>query len=375
MITADEFDSFANQLLPLFDEYEIAVLEDIARRIKNINYASAAWQVQRLTESGMLYRDVVKRLAKLTGMSERKIAKIMKEAGVTAIKFDDAIYREAGLSPIPLNMSPAMLRALETGIRKTQGIISNFSRSTALTSQQLYIRATDIAYLQVSTGTMSYDQAIKYAIKKAAEEGVTILYPSGHVDKLDVAIRRAVLTGIGQTTGLLQTTRMDEMGVDLVEVSAHIGARNEGDGYENHESWQGKIYSRSGANRKYPPFVESTGYGTGAGLAGWNCRHSFYPFFEGISERAYSNKTLKEYERETVKYNGKDISNYEASQIQRAIERKIRRWKREAAAVEAGGYDNSFELGKVKYWQQRMRKFIAETKLDRQRVREQVYHP
>lgn len=374
MITAEEFDSFANLLLPLFDEYETEVLQDIARRLNNINYASAAWQVQRLSETGMLYQDILKRLAKLTGKSERQIARILKAAGVRTMKFDDAIYRQAGLSPIPLNLSPAMLRALEVGIRRTEGVISNFARSTAITSQEAFIRATDLAYFHVSTGTMSYDQAIKAAIKKAAMDGVFVRYPSGHVDKLDVAMRRAVLTGVSQTAAELQLARMDEMGTDLIGVSAHIGARNEGEGYENHESWQGGVYSRSGTSRKYKPFIETTGYGTGAGLGGWNCRHSFYPFFEGISEHAYSKKTLNEYKRKTVKYKGEDIDFYQATQIQRAIERKIRMWKRQESASKAGGFDGIAEADKVKYWQARMREFVKQTGLDRQRVREQVYH-
>ncbi len=151
-----------------------------------------------------------------------------------------------------------------------------------------------------------------------------------------------------------------------MQTSAHIGAR------PAHQAWQGKIFSRSGTSKQYPDFVLSTGYGTGAGLMGWNCRHSFYPFFEGISENAYSQAELDSYAGKTVMYNGKEIPIYDATQMQRGIERKIRLWKRKEGAYEAAGLDNDAEAGKVKEWQSRMRDFIKQTGLQRQSVREHV---
>ena len=373
MLTDIDFDVFINSVMNLYTDYETSVIEDIARRLKNLDFASAAWQVQRLNESGALYKDVLKKLAKLTGQSEAAIKETLTRAGVKAVKFDDAIYKAAGLNPLPLNMSPAMVQALRAALDKTNGVINNLTKTTVLNAQQTFIKAADLAYYQVSTGAMSYDEAIRHAVKKLAADGLEVVdYASGHRDKIDVAMRRAVLTGVAQTANQLQTTRADEMGSDLVAVSAHIGARNTGTGPMNHASWQGKIYSRSGTHPKYPDFVKVTGYGTGEGLGGWNCRHSFYPFFEGISENAYSRKELSEYKSKTVTYNDKEIDFYEATQYQREIERRIRFWKRQEAALQAAGQDASFETGKVKQWQQTMREFIAETELDRQSVREQI---
>jgi hypothetical protein len=236
------------------------------------------------------------------------------------------------------------------------------------------MKAADMAYMQVSTGAMSYDQAIRAAIKQVAANGLTVSYMSGYQDKLDVAMRRTVLTGVSQTTGQIQTARAEEVGSNLVQVSAHIGARNTGNGYENHESWQGKIYSLKGGTKKYPNLAESTGYGTGAGLGGWNCRHSFYPFFEGLSEPAYTRKALTEYKKETVNFGGKEIFVYQATQYQRGIERKIRYWKRQAAAMKAAKLDSTVEDAKISQWQRTMREFIAQTDLQRQRMREVVLY-
>lgn len=369
MLTPQYLDGLPAQIVKLFTQFEDSVIEDIAKRIAGMNFATptAGWQTQRLIESGKVYESILDELAKLTGKTEIELRRIFKEAGVKSLKFDDSIYHKAGLQPLPLNLSPAMSETLAAGLRKTMGIMNNLVRTTAISGQDAFINATDLAYMQVSTGTFSYDDAIRQAVKKVANDGLTVIkYDTGARDQIDVAVRRAVLTGVGQTTGELQMKRADEMGCDLVQTTAHIGAR------PTHEVWQGRIFSRSGTNPKYPDFVTSTGYGTGPGLMGWNCRHSFYPFFEEISQNAYDQATLEGYEYKTVLYNGKEISVYEATQVQRGIERKIRYWKRQAAALAVAKKENGLELQKVKHYQSVMRDFIQQTRLDRQPVREQI---
>ena len=374
MLTSDFLDVLPDSILDLYRQYEQTVLNDIARRLAGMDYATsaAAWQMQRLTESGMIYDSALEELAKITGKSEKELEKLFEKAGVKALKFDDVIYRRAGLDPLPLNLSPAMMEVLKAGLRTTNGTMRNLAQTTALSGQDAFINAADIAYMQISQGSFDYDTAIREAIKTVAKDGVKVIQFSGRQERLDVAMRRAVLTSINKTVGDIQITHADELGVDLVQTSAHIGARNTGDGPANHESWQGRIFSRSGTHPKYPHFVTETGYGTGEGLCGWNCRHSFYPFFDGISQNAYSEAQVNEYAKKTVTYNGKDMSVYEATQKQRQIERSIREWKRQADALEAAGLDNSLELSKVRQYQARMRDFIKQTDLQRQYPREQV---
>ena len=369
MLTPDFLDALPGPILELFEEFEQSVIEDIARRIAKLGKvtSTSAWQAQRLSESGMLYEAILDRLAELTGKSELELARLFRKAGVRALRFDDAIYRAAGLNPLPLNLSPAMVEALAAGLRKTGGIMHNLTQTTAISGQRAFEQAADLAYMQISSGAFDYNTAIKAAVRRTAEEGLKVInYASGRQGQLDVAMRRTVLTGVNQTVGVLQERRADEMNSDLVQTTAHIGARPE------HEIWQGRIFSRSGAHPKYPDFVTETGYGTATGLLGINCRHNFYPFFEGISENAYSRATLNAYADKTVTWRGKKISFYDATQEQRSIERRIRHWKRQAGAMEAAGQDASLELGKVKAWQARMRSFVNETGLDRQRVREQI---
>jgi hypothetical protein len=368
MLTESQFNALIEPIIELYEEFNQSVINDIARRLSKLPMtATAAWQAQRLNEAGMLYNAIVERLSKLTGKSDAELRRLFARAGVQSTAFDSAIYTEAGLSPIPLNLSPAMVGVLSAGLQKTGNVINNMTMTTAIDAQQQFIAAADLAYMQVTTGTFSYDEAIKRGVRNVASRGVSVIsYASGRKDQLDVAMRRTVLTGVAQTTAELQLTQAREMGVDLLQMSAHAGAR------PTHQVWQGKIFSISGTSKKYPPFVESTGYGTVTGYASFNCRHSSYPFFEGISEKAYSQSELNNLSNKKVTLGGKEIGQYEASQIQRGIERKIRYWKRQAEAMKSAGINNTPELEAVREYQAQMREFVKQTGLNRQRIREQI---
>ena len=331
---SDQFYAQAEKIINrLYGNLEEDILRDVARRIvKNGDVTdSAQWQIAKLQEAGMVYDDVIEEIARISRKSESVIRGLFEAAGLEALDYDDTIYRLAGLKTTPLRQSPALIKVLEAGYIKTKGLLQNLTLTTANMTQTAYINACDTAYMQVISGAFSPQTAIRNAIVQAAGSGTFVLYPSGHRDHLDVAIRRATLTGLTQTTMQLQMARMDELGVDLVEVSAHAGARPE------HTVWQGRIYSRSGKHPKYPDFVSSTGYGTGAGLGGWNCRHSFYPFFEGISKPAYSEAELKNYEKmNSFEYDEKTYTQYEGNQKQRYYEREIRKTKRELVGLEEG---------------------------------------
>jgi AraC-like DNA-binding protein len=375
MLTADQIDVLPGPIVELFERFHLSVIRDIARRLAGLNYASAAWQVQRLIEAGKLYEDILAELAQISGKSETVLQRIFQEAGVTALRFDDMIYRQAGLEPLPLNLSPAITEALVVGLQRTAGAMRNLTATTAISGQEAFINAADLAYMQISTGAFDYNTAIREAVKQVASDGLQVIHFSGHRDKLDVAIRRTVLTGVNQTVGEMTERRADEMEVDLVQTSAHVGARNKGDVPENHEMWQGRTFTRGKdpKNAGYPNFYDVTGYGTGVGLAGFNCRHSHYPFFKGISVEAYSRVDLDHFSARMVTYNDKEMTYYDATQEQRRIEREIRKAKREAAALEAAGRDNTTEQAHIKALQARMRDFLDQTGLQRQRVREQIY--
>ena len=131
-----------------------------------------------------------------------------------------------------------------------------------------------------------------------------------------------------QTAAKMNLEYCDESGCDFVETTAHSGAR------PSHAIWQGKVFCISGKSNLYPPFSE-TGYGTGAGLCGWNCRHNFHSYWPGISVPTYTDKMLADYNAKKYEYNGEKLTDYECSQMQRSMERKIRETRRQLTACNA----------------------------------------
>jgi len=367
VLSFDQIDALIRDVEDVYGELDEMIVRDIARRISKMDFvtSSAAWQMQRLNQAGLVYDEAIKQISTLTGKSEAYLRKAFADAGVRSVLYDKAIFTPAMHRFTDLNLSPAMLNVLKAGLRKTGDVLRNLTMTTAATAQEAFVSAADMAYMQISSGAFDYGSAIKQAVLNVAEMGLSsIAYPSGHHDQIDVAVRRTVLTGIAQTVGNMEIELAAQMGTDLVQTSAHIGAR------PTHQVWQGRIFSISGNHPRYPNFYTETGYGTGPGLMGWNCRHSFYPFFEGLSENAY--KDLTQYEGKPVTYNGEELSFYEATQVQRGIEREIRKLKRKAGALGAADIDNQEELRDIAKAQAKMRDFLRQTDLDRQRGREQV---
>jgi hypothetical protein len=230
--------------------------------------------------------------------------------------------------------------------------------------------------LAVATGTMSIDQAVKQGVLGLVDNVLKVTNPNtGRQEQMDVAIKRNVWTGINQATGDMTLAMAREVGTDYVEVSAHSGARNKGAGPMNHASWQGKVYSISGRDPKYPPLIETTGYGTGAGLLGWNCRHSLFLHFPGFEQPNYTQAELDRMNNTTVTYNGKQMDLYEATQQQRYLERGVRDWKRKQSMFEAAGLGEEYGLAglKIKDWQYKLRDFTKQTGLERRYEWERVY--
>lgn len=369
MLKPNQIEALPEALIELYSQVEMDIIADMARRISGMDYfiPSAQWQYRKLIEMGNCHGWIMQALSAQTGKSRREIERMMEEAGFKAIQQDATIYKRSGLDPPELAASPTLQAVLNDGIRNTEGLFDNLAGTTADTATRQFERVIDRAWLQVQSGAFSQEEAIRGAIKDLAGAGVEcITYPSGHVDHMDVAVRRAAVTGANQSALRLQDTLADEMGSDLVETTAHAGARPE------HAVWQGKVFSRSGTHPNYPDFRSSTGYGTGSGLGGYNCRHSWFPFFEGISDPAYTQAELGEMNAKKYTYNGEKLTEYEASQKQRAIERNIRRWKREYKAMEAAGLDTSEAASKLTKWQDAQKDFLSQTGLKRQAERERV---
>ncbi len=280
------------------------------------------YQIETLQQLGYLLDDIQKEIAKATGKMQTEIAAAMEDAGVKALEYDDAIYREAGLNPTPLVQSPYLQKLMQDTYEQTLGEWKNFTATTADAVQETFTRLCDEAYMRAMPGAISPVQAVREAVERLISDGVYIKYTKigsdgterVHKDTIEVATARAVRTGISQGSARIQLARMDEMGVNLVIVSSHLGAR------PTHEVWQGKIYSRV-PSAEYPDFVSSTQYGTVTGLCGANCRHNFSAWFPG------QGNPFEDYDSEENK------KQYEKEQKQRAMERRIRDTKRKVLGL------------------------------------------
>ena len=348
--TPEVLDALPEEVAELFRRVEDLVLDGVCSKLEAAKYLSAI-TVQDLNKMrNVSMKDVQAAIRKATKAGEAKIFAILDDVETENTRF----YTELGSQTLSKPIKPILEGSVTQAIREqTLGEYRNITGSmgflvdsgrTMLEPAKAYQWALDNAVIQVQSGAVSYEQAVKAAVRSLAKSGIkTVSYESGKVDQLDVAVRRAVLTGVNQLCLRFAESAMDNLYTDLVEVSAHIGARNKGFEPENHEMWQGKVYRWVQKPRystgDYPDFIRHTGYGSGEGLGGWNCRHSFHAYVEGVSEPTYTQAELDAMKGENRKitFEGREYDGYEATQKQRQIERTLRRMKRERSAYKAAG--------------------------------------
>ena len=306
--------------------------------------ATDRWQIEVLQDAGYLLEDIQKEISDKTKKQVKEIKEAMEDAGVQSLQWDDKIYQAAGLSPVPLLQSPALVRLLRRNYEATAGEWRNFTRTTAGSAQRLFIEQMDNAYNMATSGAVSYTEAVGDVINSVSDTGVKVNYPSGHKLSIEAATMMIVRTGISQAAAEVSLERMKEMDWDIILVSSHLGARV-GDGGQNpgnHSWWQGKFYSRTGRDERFPDFASTTGYGTVTGLCGVNCRHSF-----GTGDG--ENNPFEQYDSE------ENRKVYEMQQRQRTLERRIRDSKRKVQGLQTA-VDNC---------QDEKLKFELQQKLDR----------
>ena len=362
MLPPSYLDQMPDAFVQLWQQVEDAILQDVARRIGKMDAVTptANWQLWRYQQTEAVRNDVVKLLAKYTGKSETAIRKLLLQAATEAMEREDAIYYHYDMEPPPFEENAALNNLLDAGARQTCGTWQNLTATTANTVTGAFERTLDAAWLKVGTGAFDYKTAVKQAVDSLADDMPMVTYPSGHTDSIEVAARRAILTGVNQTTGKLQVARMDEMGCEFVETTAHGGAR------PSHAEWQGRRFHRGGAvdykGRHYPDFEAATGYGTGAGLCGWNCRHQFFACFPELGDPPqWTQEQLRELNARDIEWNGKKYTAYEISQMQRARERNVRRWKKRYLAEDAAGLDTTDSAVRLKAARQSLSDFTKAT--------------
>lgn len=364
MLDPKYLQTVTDELENYFYDLETDILADIAERIRlnagNMT-STAQYQLEQLKALGVVDNRVNSYLSKALKKSNKEVEKLISESAYKSVEADNVIFKEAYDKKLIASFSynkNDFKDLIAKGVAATTKDIKNICNTTAKTSRQKLTSAMNMAYLQVSSGAFSPDQVVENAVSQLVKEGLDwIDYKSGTHRHLDTSIRQALRTSINQTALKCQDQNFEALGGNLVEVSSHLGAR------PSHSQWQGKIYWRKEQYKNYSNFEEATGYGTITGLGGVNCRHSFFPYFPGLSTKSFEHYSQKENEE-----------LYNLQQEQRYNERKIREWKRRQKVKSSAGLDTSKESAKVREWSQRNKKLIdSDSRLKKNYGREMVY--
>lgn len=331
MISPAKLDKLPTEVVSLVQELQEEIISDICRRVSKAKYLTptAEWELYKANQLNLSYKEVNRRIAKQLKVRERKVQELYTDTVKQALKDDADIYRiAAAMGRLPDDTgakidryfrSASFSQLLSKGLKSSKGQLRNLCNSMAAEANRQLSDAMDLAHLKVISGAFSYNDAIYSAVRSLADKGIArVEYPSGRRDNADVCVRRAVLSSVNKSCCDIQLDLAKEIGSRYVEVSSHFGAR------PSHAEWQGQIYSLVRGDPKYPYFYDATGYGTGEGLGGWNCRHNFFPYFEGIDTPYHTPDFTK---NENDEY-------YALTQKQRGYERAERDSKRQLAALD-----------------------------------------
>lgn len=382
-----QYEPSADRIIALYQQLEDDILSAVIRRILKMGYVSEAskHQLEVLQAAGLLYDDIVQLIADRTDACTAQVKALFEDAGVKTVAIDNSLHEAAGALPIDIRQDSSTRQVLEAGYKKTLGTMQNLISTTATQTQTAFIQTCDRIYMQVSSGAFSYQEAIMNALRALADTGAEVVYPTKHKDRMDVAVRRCVLTGVSQTAAAVSLRQAEDAGCYLMEITAHSGARHD------HAKWQGQLVTITGKDagkiidglRVFT--LSEIGYGSGEGFKGWNCRHNWHAYYPGFSTPNYTQEELKKLDEPCISYNGKLYTEYEVSQMQRAQERRVRAWKRRCItaqesvnsatdeatrATAQAEFDRSARY--LKNNEAKLKDFCRKTGQDRDRFREQV---
>lgn len=352
-------DALPEELAELYRALENTLLDEICSRLviaDQLNEVTVQ-DIRALRSHGIDLKDIEKAIRKTTGISEQKLKKLLDDVVERNQKYYTEVIDLARVTQPDVLVDATTIDAIK---RQTRDVFRNITASmgflvdagrTMLPPAKAYQWALDAATLKVESGAISYGQAIKDAVRQLASGGLRVVdYESGHRDYVDVAARRAVMTGVSQLCSKYTEQAAEYLETPYFEVSAHAGARDKPgpSPWSSHKEWQGKVYStRSGDI--YPNIYEVCGLGAVDGLEGANCRHRRFPWVEGASERTYTDEQLEHIDDGLgCTFEGKTYTAYEATQEQRKVERTIRKLKREKTAYNAAGLTDEEQAVNIK---------------------------
>ena len=352
-MTPEELEKLPKPLERTMSALEMSIISEIAERIKEAAQITPVtdWSLNRLNMIGASKKRIKKMLGNAIKEAEMEIDDIYEKAIRSDYIRNKEIYELVGRDYMPYEENAWMQQIVEACMRQTKDSLrplENLTKTTGFnvpmgngekvfTPLSEYLeRSLDKAMLGIMTGTKTYSQAIGDVIDEMTDSGVRVVeYASGRSDRIEVAARRALMTGVAQMTDKVNEKNAEALGTQYYEVDWHMGARNTGTGCLNHQSWQGKVYSEE-------EMRTVCGKGQMLGFGGINCYHIAFPFIPGVSKRQYPDEWLAEQNRkenEKKTFRGREYDTYGALQYQRRLERTIRKQKQDVKLLEKAGAD------------------------------------
>lgn len=395
-ITPDYLAHVPDPLVRLYQDLEDDIIRKICESlaVNNEPNATALELIRQLQRRGMPMKEIREKIRKTLRISDQQLTEALNNAVQRNNAYYNAAYDALSIVQEKARVDE-MAAEIEAITRQTKAVMRNITQSMGFGMrgmdgsivisdiQRTYQQILDRAEIRVLASDCSYNVAIRDGIREMANSGLIgewVEYRDEvgevyHRNRVDVAVRRAVMTGVTQISGKRAEMAAEDMETPYREVSAHRGARDiDGPaGWENHKKWQGKVYSIHSGD-KYPNIYQACGLGDVTGLEGANCRHMHFPFIEGFSERTYTDEELKKIDRPPFTYQGHKYSAYEATQKQRQIERSLRQVKRRMSAFKAVGDKEAYtaEAGRYRALNEEYKAFSKAADLPLQRERANI---
>lgn len=351
MLTPQQLQNLPKELTDLYSELSDFILRDIARRIAEGAKITdtAEYQLYRARSLGLSEQEIAAKIAEINGDSTDVIDRLIRDAAAQSDEFDRQMLGADDGAAVPLKDNEQLQKLMAAQIKETAGACENltgtlgfadhdfFGRVYYLSMTDMYRRELDSAHMKVVTGATDYMTAIRQACNKLAASGVrTIGYESGHSDRVEVAVRRALMTSVSHITQRISEQNAEEFGADGWEISAHSGAR------PSHAVYQGRQFPNSQYDSIVKPLIED-----------YNCRHSAYPIIIGISEPTYTEEELRNIDPPPFTYEGRKYTAYEAQQQMRKMERAMRKQKDRCIVADAAGDEENFTAASIKLRRQK----------------------
>ena len=340
MLTERQLEAAIARITGRLDEVNRTLIKKIAAQILKIGQLNATSinRILAMSDMGADMRDISRELADATAMNVRDIYAIYNAAlqdSYTDPRFAAAL-KNRPLSPMQNDRLTQFVRNVAA---QTARDMYNLSNTTAILPT--YRDAVDRAITAVSMGGMSYNEAARDIIRDIGYNGLKVHYESGYHRRLDTAVRQNIIDGVNQINQNASLAMGAALGYDAVEISAHANSA------PDHEPVQGRVFLLSEFEKMQngEPFQDVDGNhyeGFPRSIGEWNCMHIAMSFDTKTSIRRYTDEQLQQWKDDNAKgcdVGGKHYTLYQARQLMRQLETKVRREKDAAVAARLNGND------------------------------------